>query len=248
MDLLWISKLSIVVKLHLSQSHLSFPPCFMVLGNQSVLVYATLMGSIVGWDLRSPSIAWKFDHNLRNGTLPVRAFQPIPGRSILFCFNWSIHDTGAMTSMCIDPSQSWLAVGTDKGMHVCWDLRFRLPVATLSHPASSRILRLLSHPTQPSCFISSAQSNNEVSVWDWESQSRSLTLWASSAPPLSNQQGQSYNAHGCFAGCRAGSSPFVLTGGSDLRLRYWDLTNPDHSALISRGPYDPLHNQDVSYE
>lgn len=37
------------------------------LGNQSVLVYATLMGSIVGWDLRSPSVAWKLEHNLRHG-------------------------------------------------------------------------------------------------------------------------------------------------------------------------------------
>ena len=36
-------------------------------GNQSVLVYATLMGSIVGWDLRSPGVAWKLDHNLRHG-------------------------------------------------------------------------------------------------------------------------------------------------------------------------------------
>lgn len=37
-------------------------------GNQSVLVYATLMGSIVGWDLRSPGVAWKLEHNLRHGT------------------------------------------------------------------------------------------------------------------------------------------------------------------------------------
>lgn len=37
------------------------------IGNQSVLVYATLMGSIVGWDLRSSNVAWKLEHNLRHG-------------------------------------------------------------------------------------------------------------------------------------------------------------------------------------
>jgi hypothetical protein len=25
------------------------------------------MGSIVGWDLRSPAVAWKLEHNLRHG-------------------------------------------------------------------------------------------------------------------------------------------------------------------------------------
>lgn len=90
--------------------------------------------------------------------------------------------------MCVDPSQSWLAVGTDNGMHICWDLRFRLPVASVTHPAGSRVLRLLSHPTQSSCLISAVHYNNEVSVWDWENTSRSLALWASNAPPLSTIQ------------------------------------------------------------
>lgn len=90
--------------------------------------------------------------------------------------------------MCVDPSQSWLAAGTDNGVHICWDLRFRLPVATVVHPAASRILRLSSHPTQPSCLISAVQYNNEVSIWDWENQSRTMALWASSEPPLSTTQ------------------------------------------------------------
>ncbi len=155
---------------------------------------------------------------------------------------------GVMTSMCIDPSQSWLAVGTDNGVFICWDLRFRLPVASLTHPSGARVLRLVCHPTQPSCFISAVHNNNEVSVWDWENQSRSLALWASSTPPLSASQGVGCNAHGCFAGFRAGNSPFVLTGGSDLRLRYWDLTHPEQSTLISAGAYDPVKHQDLSYK
>jgi WD40 repeat protein len=90
--------------------------------------------------------------------------------------------------MCIDPSQSWLAIGTDNGVHICWDLRFRLPVASVNHPGGARVLRLLCHPTQPSCLISAVNHNNEISIWDWENQSRTLALWASPTPPLSSYQ------------------------------------------------------------
>lgn len=192
-------------------------------GNQSVLVYATLMGSIVGWDLRSPGVAWKLEHNLRHGVI---------------------------TSMCVDPSQSWLAIGTDNGVHICWDLRFRLPVASLNHPGGSRVLRLLSHPTQPSCLVSAVNNNNEISIWDWENQSRTLALWASPTPPLSSFQGSCHNSYGAFIGCRVGghNKPFILSGGSDLRLRYWDLFNPEQSTLVSGGAYDAVKKQDVSYD
>lgn len=37
-----------------------------------------------------------------------------------------------------------------------------------------------------SCLVSTVQNHNELSVWDWESQSRSLVLWASPVPPLSS--------------------------------------------------------------
>jgi len=181
------------------------------------------MGSLVGWDLRSPTVAWKLDHNLRHGVI---------------------------TSMCVDPSQSWLAAGTDNGVHICWDLRFRLPVASVVHPARSRILRLSSHPTQPSCLISAVHHNNEVSIWDWENQSRTMALWASQEPPLSTTQSSSHNPYSVFIGCKIGNhnnNPFMLTGGSDLRLRYWDLVHPENSAFVSTGAYDPLQSQNVSY-
>jgi hypothetical protein len=32
-----------------------------------VLVYATMYGSIVGWDLRLPGTAWKLDSDLKRG-------------------------------------------------------------------------------------------------------------------------------------------------------------------------------------
>lgn len=155
------------------------------------------MGSIVGWDLRSHSLAWKLDHNLRHGNKPYPEAVIIEV-SVLIGVYYILNITylGVITSMCVDPSQSWLAIGTDNGVHICWDLRFRLPVASLNHPGGARVLRLLSHPTQPSCLISAVNNNNEVSIWDWENQSRSLALWASPTPPLSSfQVGRVW---GCF--------------------------------------------------
>jgi len=50
------------------------------------------------------------------------------------------------------------------------------------------VRRLIKHPSEPSWIISAMQDNNEVTVWNLESGSKQQTLWASSAPPLSNSQ------------------------------------------------------------
>lgn len=78
-------------------------------GPQSVLVYATLFGGLVGWDLRSPTPAW----NLRNGV-----------------------KNGVITSFCLDAQKSWLTLGTSSGKHIAWDLRFQIPISTIEHPSS----------------------------------------------------------------------------------------------------------------
>lgn len=36
-------------------------------GSQSVLTYATVYGTIVGWDLRAPEVAWKLENGPRKG-------------------------------------------------------------------------------------------------------------------------------------------------------------------------------------
>lgn len=40
---------------------------------------------------------------------------------------------GIITAMCLDTRQSCLTLGTSSGYHTCWDLRFRLPIATIAH-------------------------------------------------------------------------------------------------------------------
>jgi hypothetical protein len=42
-----------------------------VTGAQSVLVYATMYGSIVGWDLRAPGTAWKLENDLKRGKCDI---------------------------------------------------------------------------------------------------------------------------------------------------------------------------------
>lgn len=69
--------------------------------SQSVLIYATLYGSIVCWDLRMPQNAWRLSSDLKQGVI---------------------------TTFCIDSNCSWLATGTSGGNHICWDLRFKLPI------------------------------------------------------------------------------------------------------------------------
>lgn len=81
-------------------------------GSQSVLVYSTLYGSIIGWDMRAPGIAWRLQNDLKQGVI---------------------------TSFCMDSQHSWLTLGTSSGYHVAWDLRFQLPIATIVHPTGKNI-------------------------------------------------------------------------------------------------------------
>lgn len=129
-------------------------------GSHSLIVYATLYGTIVCWDLRMPEAAWRVRTALRNGVV---------------------------TTICADPTSSWLATGTSGGKHVCWDLRFRLPIAEIKHPFDYRIRKIVAHPTEHSKLISATAGNNEMSIWDIETQHRQGVLWASGVPPLSNQ-------------------------------------------------------------
>ncbi|TRZ03104.1 hypothetical protein DNTS_029893 [Danionella cerebrum] len=136
---------------------------------QPFLAYATVNGFLVGWDLRSNSSAWTLRHDLR---------------------------LGLITSFAVDMHQCWLCVGTSNGTMACWDMRFQLPISSHSHPARARIRRLLMHPLYQSSVIAAVQGNNEVSMWDMETGDRKFTLWASSAPPLSEMQ-RSYIVAGC---------------------------------------------------
>ncbi|KAG5271243.1 hypothetical protein AALO_G00177500 [Alosa alosa] len=188
-------------------------------GAQSVLAYATVNGSLVGWDLRSNSNAWTLRHDLR---------------------------LGLITSFAVDMHQCWLSVGTSNGTMACWDMRFQLPISNHSHPARARIRRLLMHPLYQSSVIAAVQGNNEVSMWDMETGDRKFTLWASSAPPLSEMQPSPHSVHGIYCS-PADGNPLLLTAGSDMRIRFWDLAYPERSYIVAGGAHDSLHCPSVFY-
>lgn len=84
-------------------------------GPQSVVIYATLYGAIVGWDLRSPNVAWRLENGLKRGVI---------------------------TTFCVDSHHNWLTLGTSSGFHITWDMRFHLPITTIEHPTSKILLVL----------------------------------------------------------------------------------------------------------
>ncbi|XP_048405605.1 phosphoinositide 3-kinase regulatory subunit 4 isoform X2 [Stegostoma tigrinum] len=188
-------------------------------GAQSVLAYATVNGSLVGWDLRSSTNAWTLKHDLR---------------------------LGLTTSFAVDIHQCWLCIGTSNGTMACWDMRFQLPISSHCHPARARIRRLLMHPLCQSWVIAAVQGNNEVSMWNMETGDRRFTLWASSAPPLSEMQPSPHSIHGIYYS-PADGNPLLLTAGSDMRIRFWDLAYPERSYIVAGGANDALHCPSVSY-
>ncbi|XP_059364183.1 phosphoinositide 3-kinase regulatory subunit 4-like isoform X1 [Carassius carassius] len=188
-------------------------------GAQTVLAYATVNGYLVGWDLRSNSNAWTLRHDLR---------------------------LGLVTSFAVDMHQCWLCVGTSNGTMACWDMRFQLPISSHSHPARARIRRLLMHPLYQSSVIAAVQGNNEVSMWDMETGDRKFTLWASSAPPLSEMQPSPHSVHGIYCS-PADGNPLLLTAGSDMRIRFWDLAYPERSYIVAGCANDSLHCPSVFY-
>ncbi|CAL8248630.1 unnamed protein product [Lota lota] len=188
-------------------------------GAQSVLAYATVNGGLVGWDLRCHANAWTLRHDLR---------------------------LGLITSFSVDMHQCWLCLGTSNGTMACWDMRFQLPISNHSHPARARIRRLLMHPLYQSSVIAAVQGNNEVSMWDMETGDRKFTLWASSTPPLSEMQPSPHSVHGIYCS-PADGNPLLLTAGSDMRIRFWDLAYPERSYIVAGGANDSLHCPSVLY-
>lgn len=186
---------------------------------QNLIIYATLYGAIVGWDVRMPGFAWRLRTDLKNGMI---------------------------TAMCVDPTSSWLAVGTSGGRHTCWDLRFSIPIAEIRHPHEARIRKIVCHPTERASLVSASQGNNEVCVYNIETGHRQAALWASPSPPLSvatNHQSVTALVPGI-----SDRTDFLLTAGTDQRIRYWDFENQTKCRMVVPAPKDSLTAGNPAYE
>nr|CAD7589508.1 unnamed protein product [Timema genevievae] len=156
-------------------------------------------------------------------------------------------DSGVITSFCLDAHQSWLTIGTSSGFHICWDLRFQLPISTIIHPTGARVRKVICHPTEQSLVLSSVQGNNEISMWNLETQFRQAVLWASNAPPLSLSEVSSHSVNAMYASS-IDRVPFLFAGGTDMRLRYWDLDSPSGSYLAIPAANDTLNMASLAYK
>lgn len=173
-----------------------------------VISYITAHGDIVIWDLRESKEVCTLRHNL--------------------------HD-GLMTCLVVDPKQHWLCVATVSGKHVCWDLRFRLPVTQVSHHSAAGVRRMAIHPLRTSSIISSVNGNNEVNIWDLETSSCSTSLWASTVPVMSSRQRSQDSVNGLLV-TRQSNDINIITAGTDSVIRLWDIRDPVNSKVLSDRP------------
>lgn len=105
---------------------------------------------------------------------------------------------------------------------------------------------MITHPTEHSWIISAVQGNNEISMWNLETDFRQMVLWASSAPPLSHSQG-GHSVCAMYSGS-IDNAGFLLAGGTDMRLRFWDLCTPNESHVALPAANDVTPPNSLAYE
>lgn len=106
--------------------------------------------------------------------------------------------------------------------------------------------KVITHPTEHSWIISAVQGNNEISMWNLETDFRQMVLWASSAPPLSHSQG-GHSVCAMYSGS-IDNAGFLLAGGTDMRLRFWDLCTPSESHVALPAANDVTPPNSLAYE
>ncbi|XP_039745183.1 phosphoinositide 3-kinase regulatory subunit 4 isoform X2 [Pararge aegeria] len=177
-----------------------------------VISYATLNATVVGWDLRAPGNAWKLQGDLKQG--------------VYTCLYAN--------------SAGYLAVGTSSGAVCVWDLRFGLPITSVKHPNSERIRRIVGFGGTSSRVW--AVGGRDAAAWCLESTQRTHALWPATAgaQPLQYNPVASQYISSLYCGTRDGNR-FLISGGSDQRLRLWDLQHPEDSHVLLNAPHDQLN-------
>ena len=94
--------------------------------------------------------------------------------------------------------------------------------------------------------------NNEVGLWSLQSQYRQKVLWASSAPALSTNHSSTHSVSAIHAiqtvNNQGSAITNILTAGTDMRIRFWDLQHASNSEIITFGAEDPIDRSSVSYK
>ncbi|CAG9570785.1 unnamed protein product [Danaus chrysippus] len=126
-------------------------------------------------------------------------------------------------------SSGYIAVGTSSGAVCVWDLRFSLPITSVKHPNSERIRRIVGSGGRRVWAV----GGRDAASWCLESTQRTHALWpfTASQQPLNYEHASSHYISSAYCGTRDGSK-LVVMGGSDQRLRLWDLQHAEDSHVL----------------
>ncbi|KAJ8663211.1 hypothetical protein O0I10_001388 [Lichtheimia ornata] len=203
-------------------------------GSKSILLFATNKGNIYAMDLMTMEVLWQLKNPLSHGVI---------------------------TSMVTDRLHTWMMVGTTRGILTLYDLRFQIPLRSWLHHSKSRInTMLLSHdPKAEGKHVIIAAGKNEISVWDIvqlrcvevflvrPGDEKTVTnngiatdvfqaLEAPNEEDILGTSCTSSEAHFSENSIRAVVSPpdcrFIITGGSDRKLRFWDTARIENSSVV----------------
>ncbi|XP_063387877.1 phosphoinositide 3-kinase regulatory subunit 4 [Cydia fagiglandana] len=169
-----------------------------------VVAYCTLYATVVGWDLRAPGNAWKLQGDLKQGVYT-----------------------------CMYTRGGYLCAGTSSGAICVWDLRFQLPITSVRHPNSERVRRIVGFGGGQSSLVW-ALGARDAAAWCLESTQRTHALWPAAAGPVPlDYQAPASNYLSCGVAGATDGQPWLVTGGSDQRLRYWSLSRAEDSTALA---------------
>jgi phosphoinositide-3-kinase regulatory subunit 4 len=198
---------------------------------------------------RSSSVKGLFCYSSSTG-----AFSCIDMRSRSTAFDVSRDlRRGYVTAMCTDPWYTWLAMGTSTGHIELYDFRFMVPVRTFEHRARASVVRMCAHPMLSNRLCVSYQGNNELAVWNMETNSGpmakpELVYWGvQSVPPLC--QSQMANAYisglaACSAFADEAGTNGLICASTDMKMRYIDLgAEPARDSYVISSAFNLQQNQ-----
>ncbi|CEP11758.1 hypothetical protein [Parasitella parasitica] len=201
-------------------------------GAKSILMFATTQCCIYALDLLTMDIVWKLQNPKSHGVI---------------------------TSMVTGPRHTWLLVGTMRGILTLYDLRFQIPLKSWLHPSKSRIsaLVLVADSRDPGRhLVRIASGRNEISTWDIEHLTclevfavktgdekttgvfveayKALEVPADKAILSSAFTNNESNLveNSIRAIVSPADSHFIITAGTDRKIRFWDTLRIENSGVV----------------
>ncbi|KAF7493686.1 Phosphoinositide 3-kinase regulatory subunit 4 [Sarcoptes scabiei] len=139
---------------------------------------------------------------------------------------------------CIDGNDFVLFASTASGHIAGFDLRFKLRISDYVHK-DSEIIHISRIKYSPSGLFSSVYGTDEITLWDYRIGQKSKILSPSSVPSSSlfDQQTNIAAVNAMLpVELDSSTSRAIMTAGSDMRIRCWNLDFPEESFIIN----DPL--------